>query len=265
VIEFPDEDSGTDKPEPGSPFLPEVPKNIEGPTKNFLPPTPDTDDASTLNEATHLKINADLCGGYDDDNKPGDDGINVSLEPRNARGRAVGGYGDLIVVVRDPRLSGPAAYVARWEFTAEQLAEVFGASADGEMNLTLAWPDRRPSNESLDLYVRYITPDGRKLDAKEPIDIRLADSYAGHSSSDGWTVARNPIRRRPMEREPAIMVPSEAAPAEISPASQWVVQDEQPRREPVIQAVHEEPVTEERPTELRSATESRPAWSPNRP
>jgi hypothetical protein len=231
VVELPDEES-KEQPEPGGLQIPDVPDHIQGPSRNELPPAPDAD-KSTRNKATHLIINADRCGGYDDDNRPGDEGISVSLEPRDSRGRAVSTVGDVIIVLRDPQLSGDAAYVARWEFTASQLAEVFNNSDGGGMHLTLSWPDRQPRHETLDLFVRYITPDGHKLDASGSIGVKLASSSpaSSRSTSDGWIVSRNPV------------------PAE-------------PERAEIVQAVYEEPLPEESAEIITS--DSRPTWSPRR-
>jgi hypothetical protein len=229
--------------------VPDVPEHIRRPaTDESLPEPPAGASAMGSRQATRLVIHADRCGGYDNDDRPGDEGISISIEPRNAQGQAVDTPGDLIVVVRDPSLQGSAAHVARWEFTAVQMAQMFQRSAPvGAISLALVWPDGRPRHEALRVFVRYIAADGRKLDAEGPIGVRLAADTA-----DGW-------------------VPSEH-PSHTLQAAKATVLDTVAIEDPVDQgnvvlASHQQTLPnkpEVAPTGSAETGSARPAWSPNR-
>ena len=81
------------------------------------------------------------------------------------------------VVVLDPALrdeEGKAACVARWDFTAAETAAMFRRSgANRAIHLTMTWPGDPPKHGKLHLFVRYVTADGRKLEADQPIEVAL--------------------------------------------------------------------------------------------
>ena len=65
-------------------------------------------------KVTHLFLNP-LSGGADFDGQPGDDGLRVVIEPRNATDEFVPEAGALSVVLLDPERQGESARVARWD------------------------------------------------------------------------------------------------------------------------------------------------------
>ena len=152
-------------------------------------------------QPTQLMINRRLTGGLDRDGAPGDEGIMVAVEPRDAEGHVVKGPGAVSVVLMDPSLAGDAARIARWDFAAEEVPSHFHNTfvAKG-LQFELPWPDKAPANRDLRLFVRYTTPDGNKIMAEAPIDVRLpteaqlaeqsrnraSDSAARRSASARW-------------------------------------------------------------------------------
>jgi hypothetical protein len=121
-----------------------------------------------------LGLNRRLTGGFDGDGRPGDDGIVVGLELSDVRGRRVEAPADVSVVLLDPALAGEAARVARWDFTATEMAADFRGTGPGRaIQLEMPWPADPPAHGQLYLFVRYTTGDGRRLLAEGPIQIAL--------------------------------------------------------------------------------------------
>jgi hypothetical protein len=145
---------------------------------------------------THISLNALLTGGTDLDGHPGDDGLSVVVEPRNARDEYVPEAGAVSIVVLDPNKTGEGARVARWDFdlsTTRQKLQAGGAARG--IPLVMSWPATPPQASTLHLFVRYETPDGRRLQTDR--EIFLAD--AG-TVSQRWT-PRPPERQRPAEAQ----------------------------------------------------------------
>jgi hypothetical protein len=116
-----------------------------------------------------------LTGAFDADGRPGDEGLSVFVQPRDAEGRLLGAPAPVSVVVIDPALSGEAARVARWDLSAQEIAAMYQKSGSAEgFHLELAWPDGVPAHDELRLHVRYTTADGRKLEAQRAIEVSPA-------------------------------------------------------------------------------------------
>jgi hypothetical protein len=167
IIEMPS-DSGSPRPNrPGRQDEPALP--IVEPGEEFIP-TPSNPGASARPEPSDRRIarivlNKQLTGGLSHQGKGGDEGILVVFEPRNARGEMVAEPGDVSIALVDPERSGPQSRIARWDFAAAEAFEQFhrtGALGRG-YEFELPWPDAAPQNKKLELFVRYVTPDGRKL------------------------------------------------------------------------------------------------------
>jgi hypothetical protein len=116
-----------------------------------------------------------LSGGINAGDRSGDQGVLAVVEPRDAQGRTVDAPADMSLVVIDPALEGDAARVARWDFSADQIALMFRRTGAGQaIHVEAPWPGDPPAHNKLHLFVRYTTADGRKLEAHQPIEIALA-------------------------------------------------------------------------------------------
>jgi hypothetical protein len=154
-----------------------------------------------------ITLNPALTAGYASAGSPGQEGVLVVVEPRDAAGRLLNAPADLQVVVLDPALSGSQARVARWDISA---AEATARLADGPqrgIHLALPWPDRPPAHNRLHLFVRYVTSDGRKLQADDVVEVALPGD-----GSRGWTPARH-SPAGPSSATAAPDVPPSEAPA----------------------------------------------------
>lgn len=123
----------------------------------------------TDTKVTHLFVNPST-GGCDLDGQPGDDGLKIVLEPRNAANEYVPEVGSLSLVVLDPELIGDAARVARWDFDQDAARQVLTDSGSSQgLKLEMPWPASTPTANRLRLFVRYETPDGRRIQTDRDI------------------------------------------------------------------------------------------------
>ena len=116
---------------------------------------------------------------------------------------------EMSVVVLDPALrdeQGKAARVARWDFTAAETAAMFRRTGPtGAIHLMMTWPEEPPKHGKLHLFVRYVTADGRKLEANQPIEVALAGEERGRrivSEPPGRTEGSEDGRRAPESWRP---------------------------------------------------------------
>lgn len=132
-----------------------------------------------------IELNRDFTRGWDADGRPGDEGIRLQLELRDAQGQLIKAPGNLSVVVIDPALTGEEARIARWDIPASKVAESFGETSAGKgIVLFLPWPRRVPVHPRLHLFVRLVTEDGRKLERDMPIEVTLGPELAGGRSAE---------------------------------------------------------------------------------
>jgi hypothetical protein len=135
------------------------------------PVTPEMATPKLLDKkVTHLFLNPALTGATDFDGQPGDDGLRVVLEPRNATEAVVPEAGSVSIVVLDPDRQGDAARVARWDFDQSAMRQLIVDSSSGRgIKLEMPWPAAAPAVNRLKLFVRYETLDGRRLQADREI------------------------------------------------------------------------------------------------
>ena len=138
---------------------------------------------------SRLTLNQWFTGGYERDAHYGDAGVELLVEPRDARGQLVPAAGPISVVLLDRGLRGEAGRVARWDFTAEQTALLYRKTPRGEgFFLEMPWPGEPPAHSHLHLFVRYTTKDGRKIEAAREIDVALS-----RDKGQAWLALNPPI------------------------------------------------------------------------
>ena len=208
-------------------------------------------------QVARITLNGLFTGGYDADGRPGDEGITASIEPRDADGRLVAAAAPVSMALLDPAQQGEAARVARWDFTAEEIAAMGQTARMSEgIHLAVTWPGKPPAHERLQLFVRYTTADGRKLEVDQPIEVEIAGRQARR-----WTTAA-PVARPPEPSRPAVSPARRADPAPTrswSPAPQAAQAPAAPARTAARPA---KPPAE--PSEPSQPRRKRPAWSPYR-
>ena len=149
-----------------------------------------------------ITFNQNLTGGYVTEENPAEQGLLVVIEPRDGQGRLLAAPADVQIAVLDPKLPGQEARVARWNLTAAEIAAQLRSGPDSGIHLTLPWRNNRPKHAKLHLFVRYLTGDGRKVEADQPIEIVMPSDR-----SPGWT----PSPRRASDWSPADAAPPPAA------------------------------------------------------
>jgi hypothetical protein len=136
-----------------------------------------------------IMLNRTLTGSILGEDRSGDQGLLVVVEPRDGDGRSVDAPAEINVVVLDPALKDEACRVARWDFTAAETAGMFRRSGSGQaIHLAAAWPADPPAHRKLHLFVRYVTADGRRLEANQPIEVVLP----GDQTDRGTTADAGP-------------------------------------------------------------------------
>ncbi|MCA9120108.1 MAG: hypothetical protein H6822_23640 [Planctomycetaceae bacterium] len=203
---------------------------------------------------THIHIDPLHTGGSDFDQKPGDDGVMVVIEPRNRNDAFVPLAGPLTVVVLDyaKREAGDEARIAKWDLSAQQVdRSLHNNSSQRGIYLRLPWSGVRPESNKLMVAVRYTTADGRKLEATRDIYItlpgQLSQRWTPRSSSDsdgdeGQSSIN--IARQPSATDGASNIPTP------------------PRREPTVGPIA--PISYEESTPTSTDEPPTPTWRPYR-
>lgn len=156
-----------------------------------------------------VRIVPEATGPYNLDGQPGNEGITVGIVPLDGQGRFVPAAAPISMVVIDPAISDESARVARWDFTAEQIAALTETIPHGEpLRMALVWP-KPPQHNRLHLFVRYITADGRKLQADMPLELNVQGQPSSlQAGSRGPTDSRNVgVSVPPGENSPATPFP----------------------------------------------------------
>ncbi len=177
-------------PEPSDTPPEELPGTPSGPPSSAPSVGPAGGGASAATGVpTKLVINKRLTGGLDRDGHNGDEGVLVVVEPRDAQGQLVKSAGDVSIVVMDPALEGAAQRVARWDFAADEVPSHFQSTPLGAgLRFQLAWPAEPPKNRQVQLFVRFTTADGAKINADVPIDVRSpADPPREDREAKNWS------------------------------------------------------------------------------
>ncbi len=134
---------------------------------------------------TQITLNRKLTGGHNVDGHPGDEGVMVVVEPLNAAGDLIEVAGEISIVVLDPTVEGDEARIARWDFNSQEAADHIKRTPMGDgLHFDLRWPHSPPVHRVLNLYVRYTTSDGRRLQVEKQIEI---DPPCGDESVDRVT------------------------------------------------------------------------------
>lgn len=121
-----------------------------------------------------VTVNKTETTGWNLDGVPGDEGLKIVVEPRDASGAPLAAAGAVSIVVMDPLKQGAAARLYRWDFDRQEATKAFRNSEAGPaMVFELAWPGPPPEHGQLLIFVRYTTADGRKLNADQEVSVSL--------------------------------------------------------------------------------------------
>jgi hypothetical protein len=178
--------------------LPEPPNADAGkPQSRLILNSPKIDVASrraskSAANITEVVINRDVTRGHDVDGIPGDEGIDLLIQPRTSNGRIEYQTGELTVSVIDPAVSPDRQRIGLWKFLPGETELFFANDERGDRGilLHLPWDQSTPTNNKLRVHVRLITPDGRTF--KTSTELRIKPPAPGYSADNplvtGWTL-----------------------------------------------------------------------------
>ena len=152
---------------------------------------------------THLGLDVrDVTNSGDSFNESFDTALKVVVQPRDRAENVVPVAGALTLVVLNPQLR---TRVARWEFDASQTRQwIEETPGNAGLHIPLQGSGQWSAGQDLDLFVRYVTADGRRFEAQCPLrSLRAAEpsrwsrrSPAGGSLGDSVRAASATMTNR---------------------------------------------------------------------
>jgi hypothetical protein len=165
-----------------------------------------------------------LTGGYDDDNIPGDEALQVILEPRDPDGQAIKAPGHLTVTAMQICQEGLKTPLSTWDISPDQLRRTWrnGLLSTGYY-VVLPWKIW-PTTSKLRVIAQFTLADGRVFEADKDVTIRLAPNLRGlipgspiHTVPPRMPPADAPLTNT-IEPELAAPAPREIGKREIRPS-----------------------------------------------
>ncbi|MBI3822188.1 MAG: hypothetical protein HY289_05855 [Planctomycetes bacterium] len=111
-------------------------------------------------------------GGFDNDGLPGDEVLQVVVEPRDYDDHAIKAPGTLQIIALEITPQGVKLPLCTWDISNEQLRQNWkqGLLSTG-YTLMLPWK-QFPAHEQVRVVVRFVTPDQRVYEADKDIKVR---------------------------------------------------------------------------------------------
>lgn len=178
---------------------------------------------SSVRQGTAAKISPELAsqtytlkqitlgrgtGGVDEDDCPGDDALQVVLEPRDGDGHTIKAPGTAHIEAWEIGPQGLKTPLSTWDLTPEPLRHTWrsGLLSTGYF-ITLPWKNW-PSSEKLRVIVRFTLIDGRVFEADKDVTIRLTPAAQ----------RRTMPRSDPVDDRPSLEpIPDLAPPRKLEP------------------------------------------------
>jgi hypothetical protein len=118
-----------------------------------------------------------LTGGYNDGHHPGDEALQVVLEPRDPDGSAIKAPGSLHVLALEVNNQGLKTPFSTWDISPEQLRRSWksGLFATG-YHLILPW-QMQPTSERVRVVAQFALADGRLFEADRDVTVHLPPQH----------------------------------------------------------------------------------------
>ncbi len=148
-------------------------------------------------------------GGYDDDDVPGDEALQVVIEPRDGDGHPIKAPGAVHVEVLEITAEGLKTPLSSWDVPPEKVRRVWksGFLSTGYV-LILPWQNW-PTSEKVRVVARFTLPDGRLFEAEKDVTVHLTP------------VARRKTKPAPLDLDgPGLQVPEPLPLPRKGPASE---------------------------------------------
>ena len=112
-------------------------------------------------------------GGYDNDGLPGDEALQVVIEPRDAADHSIKAPGRVQILALEINFQGVKTPIGEWSIGPEQLRQTWkqGLLSTGYV-LILPWKTP-PQSENLRIIARLAMPDGRVYEVDKDVKVRL--------------------------------------------------------------------------------------------
>jgi hypothetical protein len=117
-------------------------------------------------------------GGYDKDNLPGDELLQVVVEPRDESDHTLKSPGTLFILTLEITPQGVKVPLSSWEIPPEELRQSWkqGLLSTG-YTLLLPWKNF-PQYETVRVIVRFVTPDQRAFESDKDVKVRVVPGAA---------------------------------------------------------------------------------------
>jgi hypothetical protein len=112
-------------------------------------------------------------GGIDEDKLPGDEAIQINIEPRDGDNHVVKVPGTMYITVLEVSPEGTKVPIGSWEIPPEKLRPLWkpGLMSNG-YSIVLPW-QKWPTSSKLRVVVRFALSDGRVFEADKDVTIRV--------------------------------------------------------------------------------------------
>lgn len=144
-----------------------------------------------VQEVTEIVINRLATRGHDIDGIPGDEGLDLLIQPRSADGQIQLIAGELTVSVIDPTQVTAQQRIGLWKFVESETELFFANNELGSYGilLHLPWDQETPVSKKLTIHVRFIPSGGKTFEtaAEIRIDPPQPDYSPDAPMVTGWT------------------------------------------------------------------------------
>lgn len=168
-------------------------------------------------------------GGYDDDDRPGDEALQVVLEPRDPDGHTIKVPGTLHVMALEIGGDGSKKPLSTWDVTPEQLSPCWrsGLLSTGFF-VVLPW-QTWPSSGKMRVVARFQLADGRMFEAEKDVTVRVAPpAYRKTAPSSTPRVEQGPPPTPvPAPKDASLPAPRKLEPGPV-PGNQIIPKDPEP-------------------------------------
>lgn len=132
-------------------------------------------------------------GGYDIDGRPGDDALQVVIQPRDQDNNIVPIAGAATITALEIGKEGTKTSIGTWAVSQQQMAETWknGLFTQGYA-LLLPW-QKKPTKERLRVVVRFRSPDGREFEVDRDVSLRLPPEQPPSHHTEPQAVEEGPI------------------------------------------------------------------------
>jgi hypothetical protein len=176
-------------------------------------------------------------GGLDEDGRPGDEALQVQVEPRDGDGHTIKAPGSLTVSVAEITTEGLKKPLSSWEVSPDELRRSWknGLLSTG-YSLVLPWK-AWPASEKVRVVAQFTLSDGRVFEAEKDVTVRLVPSAHRTPPPGPPPGADGPLLPPPGKAEGGDGFGWRAAPSRPAPPAPapWWKQPEEPG--PLIQVI----------------------------